>query len=60
MLERGIIAPNALFEELNPDIDAEYLNIKVGLPTFHVMRGSWLCLSNLTLREGSNRIHSLA
>jgi hypothetical protein len=37
MLERGLIAPNALFEELNPDIDADYLNIKVGLPLSHIM-----------------------
>lgn len=37
MLERGIIAPNALFGELNPDIDAEFLNIKVGLPTSHII-----------------------
>ncbi|KAJ4303133.1 hypothetical protein N0V90_002025 [Kalmusia sp. IMI 367209] len=29
MLERGLIVPNALFEELNPNIDAEFLNIKV-------------------------------
>ena len=29
ILESGIIPPNANFEELNPDIDAEFLRIKV-------------------------------
>jgi hypothetical protein len=42
MLEKGVIAPNALFEKLNPDIDAEYLNVKVSLPMSHLeeSRGS--------------------
>lgn len=30
ILEKGIITPNALFEEMNPDIDAEFYNITVG------------------------------
>jgi acyl transferase domain-containing protein len=29
VLETGIIPPNANFEQLNPDIDAELLRIKV-------------------------------
>lgn len=29
VLEKGIIPPNANFENLNPEIDAEFLNIKV-------------------------------
>lgn len=37
MLEKGIIAPNALFEEVNPDIDTEFLNVKVGLPASHLI-----------------------
>lgn len=28
-LERGVIPPNANFNELNPQIDAEFLNLKV-------------------------------
>jgi hypothetical protein len=42
MLEKGVIAPNALFEKLNPDIDAEYLNVKVGFAyvPFTESRGS--------------------
>ncbi|KAI0100021.1 putative polyketide synthase [Nemania sp. FL0031] len=28
-LENGVIAPNANFEKLNPDIDADFLNIKI-------------------------------
>lgn len=28
-MEKGIIPPHALFEELNPDIDAEFYNITV-------------------------------
>lgn len=28
VLEKGIIPPNANFESLNPEIDAEFLNIK--------------------------------
>jgi acyl transferase domain-containing protein len=35
-LERGVIPPNANFERLNPDIDAEELNIK-----FPTERTSW-------------------
>lgn len=30
VLEKGIIPPNANFERLNPEIDAEFLNLKVG------------------------------
>ena len=29
VLEKGIIPPNALFEKLNPDIDAEFLRVEV-------------------------------
>lgn len=29
VLERGIIPPNALFEKLNPDIDAEFYHTAV-------------------------------
>lgn len=29
MVERGIIPPNALFEQMNPDIDADFYNVKV-------------------------------
>ena len=29
VLETGIIPPNANFEHLNPDIDADYLRLKV-------------------------------
>lgn len=29
ILEKGIIPPNALFEKLNPAIDAEYLRVEV-------------------------------
>lgn len=29
-LEKGVIPPNGDFEKLNPRIDAEFLNIKVG------------------------------
>ncbi|KAH8897429.1 hypothetical protein GQ53DRAFT_791898 [Thozetella sp. PMI_491] len=29
VLEKGIIPPNALFEKLNPDIDAEFFNLEV-------------------------------
>lgn len=29
VLEKGVIPPNTNFERLNPDIDAEFLNIKV-------------------------------
>jgi acyl transferase domain-containing protein len=32
VLETGIIPPNANFEETNPDIDAEFLKIKVAAP----------------------------
>jgi hypothetical protein len=44
MLEKGVIAPNALFEKLNPDIDAKFLNVKVSLHMSHLAksRGSAL------------------
>jgi acyl transferase domain-containing protein len=29
VLEKGVIPPNALFEKLNPDIDAEFYHVKV-------------------------------
>lgn len=29
MVEKGIIPPNALFEQMNPDIDADFYNVKV-------------------------------
>jgi acyl transferase domain-containing protein len=35
-LERGVIPPNANFERLNPDINAEELNIKVTAPSHHL------------------------
>lgn len=28
-LERGIIPPNALFESINPEIDADFYNVRV-------------------------------
>lgn len=30
-LERGIIAPNALFEKMNPDIDADFFHLMVDI-----------------------------
>ena len=32
VLEKGIIPPNALFEKLNPNIDADFYNLQVQLP----------------------------
>jgi acyl transferase domain-containing protein len=29
MLEKGVIPPNALFDNLNPEIDADFYNLKV-------------------------------
>lgn len=34
MLEKGMIPPNALFEKLNPRIDAEYYDLQVSLPHY--------------------------
>lgn len=39
-LENGVIAPNADFERLNPQIDADYLNIKIAADAI-----SWPCSS---------------
>jgi hypothetical protein len=36
VLEKGIIPPNALFEKINPDIDAEFYNLEVSRPTSYV------------------------
>jgi acyl transferase domain-containing protein len=32
ILEKGIIPPNALFEKLNPKINARFYNLKVSTP----------------------------
>lgn len=29
ILEKGVIPPNALFEKMNPDIDADFYHVKV-------------------------------
>jgi acyl transferase domain-containing protein len=43
VLEKGIIPPNANFERLNPDIDAEFLNIKVSYHLDVTMsRAQWI------------------
>lgn len=34
MLERGTIVPNALFEKMNPDIDADFYNVVVCVDLF--------------------------
>lgn len=34
ILEKGLIPPNANFKKLNPNIDAEFLNLKVRYLTF--------------------------
>lgn len=41
ILEKGLIPPNANFESLNPDIDAEFLHLKVRRPVSDV----WLLQS---------------
>lgn len=30
VVENGIILPNALFEKLNPEIEADFYNLKAG------------------------------
>ena len=54
MLEKGIIPPNALFEKLNPNIDADFYNLQVQLPYSRPIETLPHMLSD------SNPIHSLA
>lgn len=53
MLERGVIPPNALFDELNPEIDAEFYNLKVSISPS-------LLEVLLTTPIGTHGIHPLA
>jgi hypothetical protein len=55
VLEKGIIPPNALFEKLNPNIDADFYNLQVQLPLFPAHREP---LPHML--SDSNPIHSLA
>ena len=53
VLETGVIPPNANFEHLNPDIDADYLRLKVWASTLNVPHvpfwssSSFLCTAPL-------------
>lgn len=46
ILEKGIIPPNANFIRMNPKIDAEFLNIKVGTANLYLVSPLIVTVSN--------------
>ncbi len=49
ILEAGVIPPNANFERLNPDIDAEFLRIKVRIGHGNIPKPQ--CCANVSTRS---------
>jgi hypothetical protein len=54
-IERGVIPPNANFENLNPQIDAEFFNLQVSQLWYNLK--NLFILLNLSV---SNKTHFLA
>uniref|UniRef100_A0A8H7KF07 Ketosynthase family 3 (KS3) domain-containing protein n=1 Tax=Bionectria ochroleuca TaxID=29856 RepID=A0A8H7KF07_BIOOC len=61
ILEKGLIPPNANFKKLNPNIDAEFLNLKgiLAVLPIHSIPGGGVAWKSFAVVNSSNSLRSL-